>query len=92
MNISDAFKLTVLRFLNSAGVILIVNSDSTQWYNGANLVYDATVLIMIIILNPLWQFINIFELVKFFRIKTEKSKGNDCELTQLEANELCEAL
>jgi hypothetical protein len=54
MNISDAFKLTVLRFLNTAGVLLIVNNDSTQWYNGANLVYDVTVLLMIITLNPLW--------------------------------------
>ena len=54
MNISDAFKLTVLRFLNSAGVILIINNDSTQWYNGAGLVYDATILIIILTLNPLW--------------------------------------
>jgi len=39
-------------------------------------VYDATVLIMIITLNPLWQFLNIFELIKFIRIKTEKNKGS----------------
>lgn len=92
LNISVAFKLTIARFLNSSLIILIFNWDKTkQWYNGGNLVYDATLLIVILLfLNPILYLMNIGGIIKMIKKKVEMGKGSESKMTQKEANILCE--
>lgn len=92
LNVSVAFKLTVARFLNSSLVIVLVNWDNAKnWYNGGNLVYDASILIVLLTFQPpLFYLMDFPGLMKKFRIWTEKKKEGDCQLTQQEANVLCE--
>lgn len=91
MNISVALKLTVARFLNSSLILVIVNSDSTYWFTGGNLAYDASVLVGVLAFQtPIMELIGIPTLVKKIKICLQKNKGEDCKMTQREANILCE--
>jgi len=91
MNVSVALKLTIARFINSSLVLVFINSESRKWYKGGDLVYDATILICIISLTaPTMELISIPRIVKWLKISKEKAKGEDCLLTQREANTLCE--
>jgi hypothetical protein len=48
LNVSVAFKLTIGRFINSSLVLVIINSNAEKWFNGGDLVYDATILIVLL--------------------------------------------
>lgn len=69
LNTSVAFKLTIARFLNSSFVILAINWNNTsKWYNSGNLVFDATLLIMILmIFNPLMYLLDIRGKLKWIK-------------------------
>jgi len=47
LNVSVAFKLTIIRFLNSTIVLVGVNRDTSKMFDGGGLVYEATILIII---------------------------------------------
>lgn len=47
-NVSVALKLTIARFFNSALVLVIVNGKAEDWYNNGNLVWDATILLVLL--------------------------------------------
>lgn len=47
MNVSVAIKLTVARFINSSAVLVAVNKNAKNWFEGGNLVYDASMLMII---------------------------------------------
>lgn len=66
MNVSVAVKLTTARFLNSSIVLVAVNwKDSTKWFDQGNLVYDASLLMMILVFgNPIMQIMDPKGLVK----------------------------
>lgn len=79
MNVSVAFKLTIARFINSALVLVFVNENPANWYKGGDLVYDATVLIIILAIQaPLLDAIYIPGLIKKFKIRSERAKGEEC--------------
>ena len=91
MNVSVAFKLTIARFINSALVLVIVNSESRSWYKSGDLVYDATILIGILTFQgPIMEIMYIPGIIKWLKKRREKGKGDECTLTQREANLLCE--
>jgi len=90
-NISIALKLTIARFINSALVLVVVNDDASDWYNRGNLVWDVNILLVLLAFTqPFMQALNIPGIVKWFKIRAEKAKGDECKLTQREANLLCE--
>lgn len=92
LNVSVGLKLTMARFINSSLLLVIINFEyATKWFDRAGLVYDATVLMLLMaVTDPILYFLNIPGIVKWFKILGEKSKGNDCKLTQQEANMLHE--
>jgi len=49
MNVSVAIKLTVARFLNSSVILVMTNKEPKTWFDGGDLVYDATILIMMMV-------------------------------------------
>ena len=91
MNVSVAIKLTIARFLNSSVILVITNRDPKTWFDGGDLVYDASLLIMIMVFQqPFMYLINIPGWIRWIKIIIEKGKEDDCKLTQREANLLCE--
>lgn len=92
LNISVGLKLTMARFINSSLLLLIINFDgATKWFDRSGLVYDATVLMFLMaFVDPIVYLINIPGIIKSIKICIEKSKGDDCKLTQQEANVLYE--
>jgi hypothetical protein len=87
MNVSVALKLTIARFFNSSLILVLVNSDPKLWYGGGSLAYDATILsITLALQTPMMDIINYPYYVKKIKIWIQKSKGEDCKLTQREAN------
>ena len=91
LNVSVAVKLTIARFLNSSLVLLFVNNDPLQWFKNGNLAYDATVLIALLAVQaPLKTILWPWGLIKKVKVCRAKSQGDDCKLTQREANTLCE--
>jgi hypothetical protein len=91
MNVSVAVKLTIARFLNSSLVLIFVNNDASQWFKNGNLAYDATILIALLAISgPLKLFIWPTGIIKKIKVYLAKRQGDDCKLTQREANILME--
>ena len=79
MNVSVAFKLTVARFLNSSFILVLVNNDPLHWFEGANLAYDALLLVVIMAFSaPLTAIVDPKTQIKKLKRCWEKSKGEDC--------------
>lgn len=83
LNVSVGVKLTLARFINSSLLIYIININvATQWFDRAGLVYDATVLmILMAVTDPILYALDIPGKVKWFKVCLEKSKGDECKLT-----------
>lgn len=92
LNVSVGFKLTVARFINSSLILVIININfATRWFDAGGLVYDASVLmILMAISEPIVYVLNPPGWIKKAKICYQMSKGEDCKLTQQEANTLCE--
>ena len=90
MNISVAFKLGFLRFCTSSICYLLVHKNAYNWYVGADLVYDVTMILAFLAIGPLITLFDAVVIIKKCTRCYEKSKGDDCKLTQREANELYE--
>mmetsp|Transcript_17892 Transcript_17892/g.30406 ORF Transcript_17892/g.30406 Transcript_17892/m.30406 type:complete len:316 (+) Transcript_17892:1730-2677(+) len=91
LNVSVAIKLTIARFINSSVVLVIVNSDAKEWFKGGNLVYDASILIILLTFQqPFLYSINIWGRLRKCKRNTQVALGEECKLTQREANLICE--
>ena len=90
MNISVALKLGVLRFMTSSICYLLVHKNAYDWYVGADLVYDVQMILIFLAGNPLIMLFDYVVILKRCKRCWEKTKGDDCKLTQREANELYE--
>jgi len=92
LNVSVAFKLTICRFTNSSLLLVILHSHTAEtWFDGGQLVYEATVLILLMALtNPIIYVIDPAGLFKKVKKYIEMQKGDECQLTQREDNVLCE--
>jgi len=47
INVSVATKLTIARFLNTSVILVLVNKDTKNWFQGGSVAYDATYLMLI---------------------------------------------
>ena len=92
LNISVAFKLTVGRFINSSILLVIIHSGHGGiWFEEGQLAAQASVLIILMALsNPIVYVIDPAGLIKKVQKYLEQRKGEDCKMTQREANALCE--
>ena len=83
LNISVGLKLTLARFINSSLLLLIINFNvATLWFDKAGLVYDATVLmILMAVTDPILYLINPPTIIKKIKIYIEKSKGEESQMT-----------
>lgn len=91
VNVSVAVKLTIARFLNSSLVLIFVNAEPNKWFKNGNLAYDASVLIgLLVVQAPLKTIVWPFGLLKKLKVFLAKRQGDDCKLTQREANLLME--
>ena len=61
LNVSMALKLTMARFIESSVILLVINFDqSTRWFDKAGLVYDATLLMILMSFSdPLLYLVNV---------------------------------
>lgn len=90
INVSVAVKLTIARFLNQSLILVLVNKETRNWFTGGSLAYDATTLMVSAAIQaPLMYVINIPGRLKQRKIDKEMEKEKS-EMTQQEANTLCE--
>lgn len=91
-NVSIAIKLTLARVINSSVIFLIVHGDSSEdWHEIGYLAYGATLLIAgMLVIPPTLYLIDIPRCRKTLRKRIEMAKGAKSQLTQKEANFLCE--
>jgi Skp family chaperone for outer membrane proteins len=88
-NLSVATKLTLARFFNSAMVPIFVNWEIENWFDQGGLVQDVSYLILIIAFTePLTMLIDVFYIKRLFMRYKNKGSGEDCRMTQAEANDL----
>jgi hypothetical protein len=81
LNISYASKLTIGRFLNSSFVLLFVNSDPNLWFKNGNLVNDAGLLILLMVVKqPVKTLIDPWGWIKKLRVWYYKREGNKLKL------------
>jgi uncharacterized membrane protein YqjE len=80
LNISVGLKLTLARFINSSLLLVIINfNNTTKWFDRAGLVYDATLLMMLMaVTDPILYLVNIPGIVKWIKVCIEKNKGDEC--------------
>jgi len=73
LNISVGLKLTMARFINSSLLLVIINFDNTtKWFDRAGLVYDATILMMLMaITDPILYLLNIPGKIKSLKVCIE---------------------
>lgn len=92
LNVSVGLKLTICRFVNSSLLLLIINYDSaTKWFDGGGLVYDASILmILMAITNPVTYVMDFGGLINKAKVWYYKRQGDKCTLTQQEANAISE--
>ena len=91
MNVNIAFKLTLARFLNSSIILVIVQTHADQWFDAGGLVEDASILILLMTAQySIVYGANLPGLYKHFMAKYQQSLGQECRMTQKEANTLCE--
>ena len=68
----------VARFLNSSVVLLFVYNDPKNWFKRGDLVYDATLLILIESVMPLYNaVVNSGKRIKQAKIWFHRKNGDD---------------
>jgi hypothetical protein len=72
-NLSVAFKLTFVRFINTAIVPCIVNISSDRWFVKGGLVEDySSIMISLSFIQPITQVLDIGALIRYFKRKYYK--------------------
>ena len=92
LNISLASKLTLLRFLNTSVIYMIVHRDANRWYRAADLNADAFSVLIFCIFAQVITFGTHIAMgtLANLAICWEKSKGDASEMTQMQANLMLE--
>jgi len=87
-NLSVAFKLTFVRFINTAIVPCIVNISSDRWFVKGGLVSDAfSIMLSISFTEPITYVLDVGAIVRRCKRKMYREQGDKSLLTQAEANE-----
>lgn len=77
INVSVAVKLTLARFLNTSIIIVLVNKNTRNWFEGGSVAYDATFLMIIMAFQkPLLYALNISGRMKKRSIDKQIEKGD----------------
>jgi hypothetical protein len=82
-DISKAFKLTFVLFINSSVSYSIIHNKASTWYDNGDLVYDVFYILLFLVINP---FITLgtyllFACMKKCTICREKMKGEESKMT-----------
>jgi hypothetical protein len=86
-NLSVAFKLALVRFVNTAIVPVAVNYSSSRWFTDGGLVSDIfSIMISISFTDPLLYLLDFAYFKQRFLQWYYRQQGKECLLTQAEAN------
>ena len=81
-NLSVAFKLTFVRFINTAIVPCIVNISSDRWFVKGGLVEDfSSIMISLSFIEPVTYLFDIGALIRHFKRKYYSDQGEKCLMT-----------
>ena len=81
-NLSVAFKLTFVRFINTAIVPCIVNISSDRWFVKGGLVNDAfSIMTSVSFIEPITYVFDVGFIIRKLRRKMNKDQGDKCLLT-----------
>jgi uncharacterized protein YbaA (DUF1428 family) len=88
-NLSVAFKLAIVRFVNTAIVPTVVNYAHGRWFVDGGLVSDYfSIMISVSFTDPVLYIIDFGVIVSMLKRWYYKGQGEKCLLTQAEANEM----
>lgn len=88
-NLSVAFKLAIVRFVNTAIVPTVVNYYHGRWFVDGGLVSDYfSIMISVSFTDPVLYLVDFGIIVQYLKKWYFRRQGKDCLLTQEEANEL----
>ena len=88
-NLSVAFKLAIVRFINTAIVPTAVNAAHARWFPDGGLVSDYfSIMISVSFTDPILYVVDFGVIVSKLKRWYFKSQGEKCLLTQAEANEV----
>lgn len=81
-NLSVAFKLTFVRFINTAIVPCIVNISSDRWFVKGGLVEDfSSIMISLSFIEPITYLFDFGALIRHFKRKYYSDQGEKCLMT-----------
>ncbi len=81
-NLSVAFKLTFVRFINTAIVPCIVNISSDRWFVKGGLVEDfSSIMISLSFTEPITYLFDVGALIRYFKRKYYRGQGEKCLMT-----------
>lgn len=90
-HLSIAFKLTIATFINTALLPIFTRLDKDEWFQSGGL---ATTIfynvISVSFISPIFQVFSIPYFIKLYKMWRERRKGENCKLTQRQANDLFE--
>ena len=87
-NLSVAFKLGLVRFINTAIVPTVINSAPSRWFPDGGLVSDYfSIMVALSITDPVIDLLDFGFIVQKFKQWYYRRQGDQCILTQAEANE-----
>jgi len=90
LNVSLAFKLTIMRFLNTSVIYMLVHTNASRWYQSGDLVSDVFSVLVFAVGAPVIALVCYwgFDLYREYQICS--AKGADKPINQMQANELME--
>lgn len=81
-NLSVAFKLTFVRFINTAIVPCIVNISSDRWFVKGGLVEDiSSIMISLSFTEPITYLFDVGALIRHLKRKYYRDQGDKCLMT-----------
>jgi hypothetical protein len=87
-NLSVAFKLGIVRFINTAIVPTVINSAPNRWFPDGGLVSDYfSIMVAVSVTDPLLYILDFSFIVQKLKQWYYRRQGENCMLTQAEANE-----
>jgi len=88
-NLSVAFKLGIVRFINTAIVPTVINSAPNRWFPDGGLVSDYfSIMVAVSVTDPLLYILDFSFIVQKLKQWYYRRQGDACMLTQAEANEV----
>ena len=90
-DLSVATKLMLSTFINSAILPIIINNEKSLWFTSSGLaptIFFNTLSIAFV--SPILTFFSVPYLIQKIKMRIEEKKGENCRLTQKQANDLFE--